>query len=304
MMMNNKNETTNALETFALKIDFAAGVENPSTIFTSISELINALQVIDRSLLEPFYTDIKSSLVLDKFEAGPIKAYLRANLMALDEDVLKTLDWKVMVGNFLVKAKYSILKYLENKNQITSIDEVKELENEVIKHAKECDVEVIPVYSSISHQKLLNGLLNIHNAISRLNPKDDAVYISNAGEARINREFSISPETIDELLTEHIYTAEEEMTLLIKKPDYLGKSMWDVQYSGKTIQVKILDTEWLFKFQSQKTDVLPGDSIKALVRAEYRYGYDKNLISEHYSVTKVMEVLKSIPWKQEQMFEE
>ncbi len=38
----------------------------------------------------------------------------------------------------------------------------------------------------------------------------------------------------------------------IKKPEYLGNSMWDVSYNSKIIQVKMMDLEWLYEFQNRK----------------------------------------------------
>ena len=68
---------------------------------------------------------------------------------------------------------------------------------------------------------------------------------------------------------------------------YLGTSMWDVYYINRTISVKILDSEWLTQFQTREVDVRPGDSLKAEVLVDVGYGYDNNVVSEHFSVPKI-----------------
>src|SRR5579883_1194449 len=62
---------------------------------------------------------------------------------------------------------------------------------------------------------------------------------------------------------------------------------------GRQISANISDSEWLAAFQSRKIDVRPGDALRCLVNIEHHYGYDNELITETYIVTKVVEVLEN-----------
>ena len=82
-----------------------------------------------------------------------------------------------------------------------------------------------------------------------------------------------------------------EMILPVKKPDYLGNSMWGLRHGKRNIEAKILDEAWLRRFQNREEDVRPGDALQCLVATELLYGHDNELIAERYTVETVLKVL-------------
>lgn len=94
------------------------------------------------------------------------------------------------------------------------------------------------------------------------------------------------------------------MILKVKKPDYLGESMWDMRHGTITVQVRILDKEWLEKFQTRQVAVQPGDSIRAKIQISNNYGYDGELLSTHYEATSIIEVIPLPNHEQKNMFDE
>ena len=83
------------------------------------------------------------------------------------------------------------------------------------------------------------------------------------------------------------------MTLVVRRPDYLGLTKWDFRHGKRQISARISDSEWLRAFQSRETDVRPGDALKCLATVEHSYGFDNELISENVTITKVVEVLEN-----------
>lgn len=289
---------------FEVKIDFETGSEKASRVFKSMADMIDAINMIDKGLIGSFAIDIRSNLVLEDIQTGSLKACLRNILSAVDDDVLKELDWKKLIGSFLVKGKYRILKYLEDKKEISNISQVKEIENEILLLAKQSNIQLLPIYTPVNSQKLLEGISYLYNATNSLLPHDFASFISVEGEVTINKEFSINAQAIEELLTKEIIVSNADVMLRIKKPDFLSSSMWDVQYEGRIVQVKILDFEWLNKFQSRSVDVRPGDSIRAYIEVINRYDHDGRIINVRYNVLKVHELIKVQSWYQNNIFDE
>jgi hypothetical protein len=279
---------------FIIKIDFEKGSENPSRIFTAMAGMIDTFNKMDMVLAKSLAADIESILILEDIESGSIKTRLCSALKLIDDEALKELDWKKAIGSFLVKGKYKIIKFLEKKNVISSIEEINELEKDFEKLIDESCGQGFPFRTKVNTHKLLESMLNLSKANSNLSNKDKAMLISNEGKASINTRFYISTEMIEELLTRHVINKQIEMILLVKKPDYLGYSMWDVQYSGRTVQAKIMDLEWLQRFQSREVDMLPGDSLRAIVHLEIKYGDNNIIVGEHYSVLKVIEIYKKV----------
>ena len=91
---------------FAIYIDFDKESPNPQRVFQSLNDLIVAFQKFDRVLCQTIDSNIEPVMMLEEVEVGSLKVWLRNALQAIEDDGLKTLDWKPLVGKYLVKAKY------------------------------------------------------------------------------------------------------------------------------------------------------------------------------------------------------
>ncbi|TEB05669.1 hypothetical protein Psch_02710 [Pelotomaculum schinkii] len=294
--------STDHYQIFEVKLSYVVNSKNPSRIFKTMSEIIDSLYEIDKGLLDYFSVKIEPEFLLEDILSGSLRTIVRTIVSSVDDEALKELDWKKFVGSFLVKAKHRILKMLEDKKEIISIDEVQQIEGEILEIAQETDVQRLPNYSPGSTQRFLVNISRLSNATKSLLPGDEIFYISPEGQVTINKEFNISPESIQELLTNKIVRSEVELILRVKKPDYLGQSMWDLHYEGRTIQVKILDWVWLRKFHSREIDLRPGDSLKAKVEIELWLDSDNSMVAERYIITEVLDVIPNLPSIQQKFF--
>lgn len=50
---------------------------------------------------------------------------------------------------------------------------------------------------------------------------------------------------------------------LVRKPDFLNDSQWQIVYNGKTIRANLHDSKFILDFLNRKVDLKPGDSIRA-----------------------------------------
>ena len=125
---------------FAIEVDFKRGSEAPSRIFRTISELIEAFHAFDQDLVQSIDVKIEPLMLLEDIESGSIKTWLSYLVKGIDDDALKNLDWKKAVGAYLVKAKYCIIKFLENKTQISNRVEIIGLERDLLALAQETDI--------------------------------------------------------------------------------------------------------------------------------------------------------------------
>jgi hypothetical protein len=94
---------------FALEIDFVPGSPDPARVFRSMTQLIDTFQRFDRELVQTIDVHIEPVMVLEDIEAGSVKSWLRAVLNATDDTGLQELNWKRIVGGYLVRAKYLII---------------------------------------------------------------------------------------------------------------------------------------------------------------------------------------------------
>ena len=251
---------------YCIEINFEKGTTNPSRIFRSMSELIDTFHIIDQSLVKCIASQIDPVLVLEDIEIGSIKTWLRNVLNVIDDDALKGLDWRPQVGKYLVKGKYAMIDFLEGKTSISDIKEIKPLAIELNRLARDTNVLWLPAYKPIEDREILEGLQSISGNLSYLQEGDRASYITDDNKVGFNLEFKFAPESLEELYIKEKVVSSMEMILKVKKPDYLGESMWEFRHGTRNMPARVSDVEWLEQFQNRKVQIQPGDSIRAIVQ--------------------------------------
>lgn len=289
---------------FSIEIDFEKGAGSPSRVFRAMSDLIDALQETDKSLVASIDAKLQPILLLEDVETGSVKAWLKQAVESVDDEGLKKGDWKMVVGNYLLKSKYLIINFLDKKTDIKGVQEIESLEKDLHTLAEATDVKMLPAYEPIPREKLVRSIDKINAALTPLNDNDKAILVTNEGEkVEFNLSLHIAPETIEDLITAEAIQSVSEMILKVKKPDFLGTSQWEFRHDNRTMPAKILDEEWLAEFQAGEITIRPGDAIRATVLTEVRYGFDRDVVSTQYSVVKVIQVIPKGQTQQPKLFE-
>lgn len=277
---------------FAIYIDFKRGTGNPQRVFQAADSMIRALQKLDRALCAAVDTGIEPVMLLEEIETGSIKIWLANQFNKIEDSALKELDWRPLVGKYLVRAKYAFIKWSNKDGEDGSL---LALSKEIRQIGVETDIRHIPDYAPPSMQELADSARKVDEAKSFLHDGDHMVYLPR-DDAPINFNLSVkwAPNELAELVTrETTKFGKRPMTPIVKRPDYLGNAKWDLRHGKKVISAKIEDEKWLKSFQSRKVDVRPGDALRCKATIEHHYGYDYELISEEYTITEVDEVLEN-----------
>ena len=281
---------------FAIYIEFEKGAPKPQRVFQAADAMIRALQRVDKALCAAIDTSIEPVMVLEEIEAGSLKIWLRDILTATDDDALKTLDWKPAVGKYLVRAKHIYIQWANKKEPGSLIELARNLRT----IASETDVKHFPDYAPPSIRDLLDAVQEVDEAKAFLVEGDKMSYIvadDTALESKAEFDMTVnwSPEElIDLAIKERAKFENMPMTLIIKRPDYLGTSMWDFRHGRQAISAKIADMLWLNRFHGREIDVRPGDALKCLATLERGYGHDNELVKETVTITKVESVLPNL----------
>jgi hypothetical protein len=288
---------------FQLVVDFDRGRGDPSRVFRAMALLVDAFSSLDRDLLTAVDVGLNADVVLDNVETGSIKALLRAIISDVPDEALKNADWKKIVGHYLLRAKYLILKWCEDKNELISKSDVDALEGLLAEAVIATDVKLLPAYGRVPTEKLLHDVQLIQGALRVLDEGDRAYFVSRGVEILLNRRMELSPDLVREILTNEIIKSHLITTVLVKKPDYLGRSQWSLQFQGHKIEASIRDKEWLGRFQSRLLDVRPGDSLKVDLVQETYYGYLGEIVHRQYAIDQVLDVIRPPAWGQSDAFE-
>ncbi len=256
-----------------------------------MAELIDACYALDQTLADSVGANIHPVLLLERVAAGSLRTWLREALESLDDDALKELDWKKGVGAYLVKGKYRVIEFLRDRSKISSRAELQTLQADLQQLATNSDVTHLPSYEPVSLVKLLRNFEAVESGLSHLSDADAAFYEVGEERVELNRKFHVEPGTIERLLTRETIRNEITAILKVKKPDYLGESMWQLVYEDRAVEAKLADADWLIKFQNREIDVRPGDSLRAVFEVTAHYGFENQVIATHYRVLKVLAIV-------------
>ena len=276
---------------FGIELEFEPNSGDPSRIFRTMTGLIEACETIDQDLAASINIAAKPVLVLQNIEASSLTAWLKYVLESVDDDALKSLDWKKAVGAYLVKGKRRMVEFLGSRSTIKRAGEIYELQAELGEVVDETGLTQISLSSPIPAPRVAEGLRLLSQATTPLTPGDKAQFVTDEGRVPINTSFRVTAEQIEEILTRERITNELEMILMVKKPDFLGDSMWDFRHEGKRIPAKVVDSEWLGNFHTGTIALRSGDALRAWVEIETNYGNDREVLATHYRVLKVLEVI-------------
>ena len=230
---------------FELVVEFKRDSGDPSRVFKTMTGLIESVQSLDQHLSYSVGPSVKTTLILQDIQASSLKAKLKNIIEEIPDEALKQAEIKPILGHFLVKAKHRVIDWCSDRKQVADKDEIKQLQSEIKQLAQETDVKQLPAYTEPDTESLLIDINSIRNALQNLEADDYARYESEEGVSKFNKQMEISAEIIRDVMTREKLISESEKILKVKKPDYLGFSMWLFKYQGRSIDVKILDDEWL-----------------------------------------------------------
>ncbi len=277
---------------YSIRIDFQKQSKNPERVFETMVGLIKSFEEFDRNLAKIISIDFEPEILLQDITTGSLRAKIANYLKTIDDSAIKELNWKKMVGSYLVKAKYKLIDFLEKGDTVTDIKQVEQLNDNFVQLAKEIDIIYLPSYSPIPTQKLLENIKDVGEAVSNLKSTDKATLEVESKQIEINKNFRLPSQGIEQLLTERVIVNKRELTLKVKKPDFLGLSKWEMKHGNKAIMVKISDEKWLRQFHKQEVSLLPGDSIKGLVKISESIDQYGEIVTEEYSFERIDEILK------------
>jgi hypothetical protein len=274
-----------------IQINYEPGTPDPSRIFRSMAGLIETFQHVDRHLAHSVAATIEPTVVLERVEAGSIRAILRTLLIQVDDEALHNLDWKPLIGQYLVRGKHFLLRWLDGRPRIASHVEVVELQQGLRQLAPRQMTDRLLPPAPVPVEELLHDMESLSRAVVQLLPADSAELISAEEVTRIETGLVITEQDIESLLTESVDKIVSEMMLLVKKPDYLGNSMWEFRLPDHAIEAKMLDDDWLQRFRRQEIPLQPGDALRAIVRTETAHGFEGHDVAVHYYVVRVLGVV-------------
>lgn len=279
---------------FGLKVDFEKDSDNPERVFKTMTRLIESVENMQDKLSISLSLNVKRKLLLHEIKTGSLLTWLRGDVECPEdtEEFKKVENNDEKVSKYIDKGVKELITFSSNRDQVNSIEEIQELQVRLQDLALEADVKNVPAYSKISEKDILDILLKNNEASKHLAANDEVYFLFNGVKEKFNKKFLITKSSIESILIKKERVKNETLVFMIKKPDYIGNSMWEFKYLGKSIDVKISDTEWLDTFHERSIILRPGDSLRSRVEVKTRYNHNLEEIDSSYNIIKVIEIIE------------
>jgi hypothetical protein len=270
-------------------------VEDASSarVFEIAAELIRAFEDLDSILITSVDSAMSTSLILEDVRKSSLRVFLRNVLCQLDDDAIKTLDWKPLVGQYLVKAKYLALRWLDRDVREDEPAGIEDLAETIRRVAAETDVRYLPDYPPINPARLAQSLDEIQRVKEKFREGEALTITLDRQDYRVNLGSTWLP-------SEHMQDVDSgkelantiDMVLIIRKPDLLGRSRWQFKHGKRSFNATITDKNWLDEFHKGVHPLSPGDALRVRVKHTAQYNERGHLTAQSEEIVKVIEVIK------------
>ncbi|MGC4233316.1 MAG: hypothetical protein QM594_10095 [Niabella sp.] len=282
-----------------LKIDFIEGEGSAARPFQIAADLIRALEQLDATLAKSVDSAIETTLVVEDLQKSSIKVYLRNTLKMADDDALKTLDWKPLVGQFLVKAKYAALRWLDDKEP-----KLNDLTEEVASLASQVEIHHMPLAAKPNPTRLVQSLDRLQAVKSEFRAGEGLTITLGSDEYTVDLERTWTPsDVVDVPPGDMELVAEQPMILVVRKPDMLGNTAWQFRIGKKNLTLSIEDAAWLESYHAREVTILSGDALQVMVRTVSRYSEKGELLENKQAISKVVRVIPQVGGGQVDLFD-
>lgn len=284
---------------FSLVIEYDPLRESPGRLLRSTANFIDAFANLDAAFAAAIDPNIETSIALLGIEQGSIRAWLASLIRSFDDEALRDLDWKKLIGAYLVRAKYRTLEWLEDDS---STKRIIDLQAVIVEEAKKTDALLIPAYHLPSRALLLEGLRRAQLAKDGLMEADKITFDAGSDTLELNPSNRLDLSQISDVEIQSTQKHKlQRASLKVKKPDMLGHSQWQLKFHERTVPSAIEDRGWLSRFQAREITLRPGDAL--ICDGELTRYFDRSgtPVSEKVEVTKVHGIEYQAP-PQDDMF--
>ena len=276
---------------FGVTIDFQRGVSDPVKIFESMAMMLGAFKELDRVLIGAVDPEAIPTMVLEDVEAASITSWVRTALGKVDDDALKSLDIKKQIGSYAVKAKYKVMKFLDEKETLRKKQELQDLVNNLNTLGVDMPNRVQLFHKQIEAEDLLGPMDQLQDAKKLLGVKDKVYLKSDIETYEVDTSSTQRPSEFIVKSTTYTKSGEMLMVLMVKKPDYLGHSLWEFKNGQNTISAHVLDTLWLDKFRHGRVILQPGSALSCNVEYQHEFNENDELLATKHNIIEVKDTM-------------
>lgn len=167
-----ERQTVVADDVVSIKIDYEANSRDPARVFRAMSGLIDALYQIDVDLARSIGTSVEPTLLLQAIETASITSVLRQVVRFIDPSAVTDDAPEPRVIRYLSRGAGRILAFIDGHETVASADEVRELQQDLVRLAEETEAASFPSYELVPAPRLLANMQMVAEAAHNLQGDD------------------------------------------------------------------------------------------------------------------------------------
>lgn len=289
-------DSADGADTFELYIDYDRAQPGAARVFTAMGALLEAVEHLDRVIVDAAVEGVVVTHTLSGIQAASLRAFGTGSLRyARGERLSAPVPIDALV-RYAGRVRETVLGWVCGHPTVGTPQELSTIQEQIRAVAADEAVDGTLEFTPVPNEALLQGMQQVGDAEQRLAPTDTLEYRSPRVTIPAETRFTLSDERITELLTDSAEEATAEEILVVRKPDYLGNSMWQFRADGKNLEAAVTDARWLREFQGGGVDLRPGDAIRARVHRLVRYSASnvvkRKVVAERATVQQVLEVIR------------
>jgi hypothetical protein len=260
-------------------------------VFDIAANLIHALEDVDSVFVKSVDSSIQTSMIIEDLQKSSNRILLK-NLLKADDDALKSLDWKPLGGQYLVKAKYAVLRWPEQGALEEHPPQIVDLTDEIARLARDTDVRHLPDYPAPNPTRLVQSLERLQSVKRRFRDGEKLTITLGKEDYQVQLETDWSPlELVKDATGPKELVNGQELYLLLYMIDLPGGSQWTFKLGKTTVRAAIADSTWKKDCAARKVTILPGDALHVILRVEQKYSERGELTETKHSITRVIAVI-------------
>ncbi|HZU50287.1 MAG TPA: hypothetical protein VE968_00275 [Sphingomicrobium sp.] len=190
---------------------------------------------------------------------------------------------------FLARGTLAIIAWMDG----SSTHEVADLQQAIRVLAWGTSITTTAQPALPSSLALVDAVSAWQKAKTSLKGSDRVRIITNNGLAKLDIRSTIDdPRSL--LLSRKLVNHSADMIFLVEMPDYEGSGRWKLKHGLARTTALAEGSTLLDRFYRRELDIRPGDALRCKVDVETSYGPDHEVLSEHYRIVEIVEVLPAM----------
>lgn len=281
---------------YEIRLDYEPGRDDLANSLAALAKIVEGHKVVANELLGMSGEEetTTTSIEMQNIERGSIKVLFKKIFKNKDGNVIE--DPKL--EDFINKATSTLTQYVNSNSELKK-DNIDGIRNSLLDVYNAAGGNNPIVIESVKPEKIVRCLKALE-VPSNLG-EHQSVKATFLGETYdMNKGFHVDESKIERSYLERQTDYDQVLSIQVKKPDYVGNSKWTVVYNDKTIEAKILDEQWLQRFQNSELTPLefpsPKDTVvvKADVTVEKKDGKEPGIELEIKEILRVNKYNKPV----------